>query len=174
MPLKLALGVRETVAGHRLGALEGGGGRVHSPPPPLPTHPCPPRPPPSFTHLPSSALRKRTSSCTASVKQSAGSAVPCTPPQKVCLPHCRTASSLGRRGSAPASGAGAAGRWGGGWRTRARGEGAPLPWQRRHEAHMPQRPAERSDPTQHTERRTGDCPRPRKETATRRRGAELH
>ena len=36
MPLKLALGVRETVAGHRLGALEGeGGGGV---PPPLP--PC--------------------------------------------------------------------------------------------------------------------------------------
>ena len=27
MPLKLALGVRETVAGRRLGALEGGGGR---------------------------------------------------------------------------------------------------------------------------------------------------
>ena len=26
MPLKLALGVRGTVAGHRLGALEGGGG----------------------------------------------------------------------------------------------------------------------------------------------------
>ena len=26
MPLKLALGVREAVAGHRLGALEGGGG----------------------------------------------------------------------------------------------------------------------------------------------------
>ena len=26
MPLRLALGVRETVAGHRLGALEGGGG----------------------------------------------------------------------------------------------------------------------------------------------------
>ena len=37
MPLKLALGVRETVAGHRLGALEGGGV-----PCPLPTHPCPP------------------------------------------------------------------------------------------------------------------------------------
>ena len=33
MPLKLALGVRETVAGHRLGALEGGV------PPPLPMHP---------------------------------------------------------------------------------------------------------------------------------------
>ena len=33
MPLKLALGVRETVAGHRLGALEGGGS------PPLPMHP---------------------------------------------------------------------------------------------------------------------------------------
>ena len=28
MPLKLALAVRETVAGHRLGALEGGGGVV--------------------------------------------------------------------------------------------------------------------------------------------------
>ena len=37
MPLKLALGVRGTVAGHRLGALEGGGGV----PPPLPMHPCP-------------------------------------------------------------------------------------------------------------------------------------
>ena len=34
MPLRLALGVRETVAGHRLGGLEGGGG-----PPPLPMHP---------------------------------------------------------------------------------------------------------------------------------------
>ena len=30
MPLRLALAVRETVAGHRLGALEGGGG---APPP---------------------------------------------------------------------------------------------------------------------------------------------
>ena len=35
MPLRLALGVRGTVAGHRLGALEGGGV-----PPPLPMHPC--------------------------------------------------------------------------------------------------------------------------------------
>ena len=35
MPLRLALTVRGTVAGHRLGALEGGGG-----PPPLPMHPC--------------------------------------------------------------------------------------------------------------------------------------
>ena len=34
MPLKPALGVRETVAGHRLGALKGGGG-----PSPLPMHP---------------------------------------------------------------------------------------------------------------------------------------
>ena len=33
MPLKLAFGVRETVAGHRLGALEGGGY-----PPPVPMH----------------------------------------------------------------------------------------------------------------------------------------
>ena len=35
MPLRLALGVRGTVAGHRLGALEGGRGV----PPPLPMHP---------------------------------------------------------------------------------------------------------------------------------------
>ena len=35
IPLKLALGVGETVAGHRLGALEGGGGS----PLPLPMHP---------------------------------------------------------------------------------------------------------------------------------------
>ena len=36
MPLKLALGVRETVAGRRLGALLGGGGY----PSPVPMHPC--------------------------------------------------------------------------------------------------------------------------------------
>ena len=40
MPLKLALGVKETVAGRRLGALEAGG----VPPPPLPMHPCTPAP----------------------------------------------------------------------------------------------------------------------------------
>ena len=39
MPLKLAFGVRGTVAGHRLGALEGGGYLppfrcIHAPPPP--------------------------------------------------------------------------------------------------------------------------------------------
>ena len=39
MPLRLALAVRGTVAGHRLGALEGGGGGVHLPP--LPMHPWP-------------------------------------------------------------------------------------------------------------------------------------
>ena len=37
MPLKLALGVRGTVAGHRLGALEGGGSTNAS----LPPHPNP-------------------------------------------------------------------------------------------------------------------------------------
>ena len=41
IPLSLSLGVKETVAGHRLGALEGGGGYL---PPPLPMHPCPPPP----------------------------------------------------------------------------------------------------------------------------------
>ena len=35
MPLELALAIRETVAGHRLGALEGAGCL-----PPLPMHPC--------------------------------------------------------------------------------------------------------------------------------------
>ena len=38
MPLRLALGVRGTVAGHRLGAVAGGRGV----PPPIPMHPCPP------------------------------------------------------------------------------------------------------------------------------------
>ena len=37
MSLRLALGVRGTVGGHRLGALEGGGGGSR----PLPMHPCP-------------------------------------------------------------------------------------------------------------------------------------
>ena len=45
MPLTLALGVRETVAGHRLGALEGGGVPPMShrelPPPPFTMHPWP-------------------------------------------------------------------------------------------------------------------------------------
>ena len=44
MPLKLALAVRDTVAGHRLGALEGGGGGNL---PPLPMQQCPP---PSRSH----------------------------------------------------------------------------------------------------------------------------
>ena len=35
MPLKLALAVKETVAGHRLGALPGGGYHASLPPPPL-------------------------------------------------------------------------------------------------------------------------------------------
>ena len=41
MPLKLALAVRETVAGHMLGALEGGAG---VPPPPLSNASLPPAP----------------------------------------------------------------------------------------------------------------------------------
>ena len=50
MPLRWALGVRGTVAGHRLGALEGGGGL----PPPIPMHPDPPdrNPPPHGQGIP--------------------------------------------------------------------------------------------------------------------------
>ena len=50
MPLRPALGVREAAAGHRLGALEGGGGV----PRPLPMHPCCTNPPigPSPTPCP--------------------------------------------------------------------------------------------------------------------------
>ena len=53
MPLKLALAVRETVAGRRLGALEGRRGV----PAPLPMLPCPPHPlhRPSPTNAPSAA-----------------------------------------------------------------------------------------------------------------------
>ena len=56
MPLNAALAVRGTVAGHRLGALEGGGGwhkasvsdlEGEGLPPPLLLHPCPPPPSPS-------------------------------------------------------------------------------------------------------------------------------
>ena len=45
---------------------------------------------------------------------------------------------------------------------------APLPRQRHHKAHPWQRPSEHSDPTRHAKGRTGDCPGPRNETATRR------
>ena len=45
---------------------------------------------------------------------------------------------------------------------------APLTWKRHHKEHRPQRPTERSDLTQHAKGRKGDCPGPRKETATRR------
>ena len=45
---------------------------------------------------------------------------------------------------------------------------APRTRKRHQQEHRPQRPTERSDPTQHAEGRTGDCPGPRKETATRR------
>ena len=39
---------------------------------------------------------------------------------------------------------------------------------RHHTERRPQRPTERSDPTQHAKGRTGDCPGPRKGTATQR------
>ena len=45
---------------------------------------------------------------------------------------------------------------------------APQTRQRHQQEHRPQRPSERSDPTQHAKGRAGDCPGPRKETATRR------
>ena len=46
--------------------------------------------------------------------------------------------------------------------------GAPRTRKRYQQEHQPQRPTERSDPTQHAEGRKGDCPGPRKETTTRR------
>ena len=45
---------------------------------------------------------------------------------------------------------------------------APQTRKRHQQEHRPQRPTERSDPAQHAKGRTGDCPGPRKETATRR------
>ena len=45
---------------------------------------------------------------------------------------------------------------------------APRTRNRRRQEHRPQRPTERSDPTQHAKGTTGDCPGPRKETTTRR------
>ena len=43
---------------------------------------------------------------------------------------------------------------------------APRTRKRHQQEHRPQRPTERSDPTQHVKGRTGDCPGPRKETTT--------
>ena len=45
---------------------------------------------------------------------------------------------------------------------------APRTRERHQEEHRPQRPTERSDPTQHAKGRTGDCPGPRKGATTRR------
>ena len=45
---------------------------------------------------------------------------------------------------------------------------APRTRKRHQQEHRPQRPSERSDPTQHAEGRTGDRPGHRKETTTRR------
>ena len=47
------------------------------------------------------------------------------------------------------------------------GGGAPRTRKRHQQEHRPQRPTERSDPTQHAKRRTGDCLGPCNETATR-------
>ena len=44
---------------------------------------------------------------------------------------------------------------------------APRTRKRHQQEHRPQRPTESSDPTQHAKGRTGDCPGPRKGTATR-------
>ena len=43
---------------------------------------------------------------------------------------------------------------------------APRTRKRHQQEHRPQRPTERSDPTQHAKGRTGDCPGPRKEPTT--------
>ena len=45
---------------------------------------------------------------------------------------------------------------------------APRTRKRHQPEHQPQRPTERSDPTQHAKGRTGDCPGPRKGATTRR------
>ena len=45
---------------------------------------------------------------------------------------------------------------------------APRTQKRHQQEHRPQRPTERSNPTQHAKGRTGDCRGPRKETTTRR------
>ena len=45
---------------------------------------------------------------------------------------------------------------------------APQTQKRHQQEHRPQRLTESSDPTQHAEGRTGDCPGPRKGTTTRR------
>ena len=45
---------------------------------------------------------------------------------------------------------------------------APGTRKRHQQEHRPQQPTKRSDPTQHAKGRMGDCPEPRKQTATQR------
>ena len=45
---------------------------------------------------------------------------------------------------------------------------APRTWKRHQQEHRPQQPTESSDPTQHAKGRTGDCPGPREGATTRR------
>ena len=59
------------------------------------------------------------------------------------------------------------GEGGGGAQPQHTNDWAPRTRKRHQQEHRPQRPTERSDPTQHAKGGTGDCPGPRKETITR-------
>ena len=69
---------------------------------------------------------------------------------------------LARRDGSPRGGGGPSSLGGRGYNW------APQTRKRHQQEHRPQRPTERSDPTQHAKGRTGDCPGPRKGTTTRR------
>ena len=64
--------------------------------------------------------------------------------------------------------AGGLGPGGGGAQPRHANYWAPRTRKRHQQEHRPQRPTERSDPTQHAKGRRGDCPGPRKGATTRR------
>ena len=173
MPLKLALGVRGTMAGHRLGAL-----------PPLPMHP----PPSQYPLQP--RVRGRVSA------EDGGGAYGGRPGQRVeeqgtwaAQKHSEagygrpvdrgvwTAKTVKRPRQQPAQP-----QYANYWAPLTRKRHIPphsaqpqhtIHWaprtRRRHQQeHRPQRPTERSDPTQHAKGRTGDCPGPRKGATTRR------
>ena len=112
---------------------------------PLRFHPCPPPPSPAPLPLPPPSPAVPFLSC-------APSPIPSS-----CTSPGRRLTTRHRWG----------GVWGGGVLPCAN-NGAPRTRKRHQQEHRPERPTERSNPTQHAEGRTGDCPGPRKETATRR------
>ena len=149
MPLTLALGVRGTVAGRRLGALEGGGGGYGKA-----------RGGVGHLRLTHTGTQRRRLWTTGGRRRCVGSKNnQTTPHNNQHNPrYANYWAPLTRKRHIPPHSA----------QPQHTNYWAPRTRKRHQREHRPQRPTERSDPTQHAKGRTGDCPGPRKETTTRR------